>query len=181
MKFLFNNNSKKQVKDKLTILYILRGIDKPILKSDVTEMMMENDLLNYFELQLFLTELEETNLLELTESDSNQYYMITEKGKGTLELFSDILVPTFTQDLDVIISNKLSSLKKFSEMSANYSKIGENDFQVNLTIKEDSRVVLDIDLNLISNEQARIVVENFKSNTDLIYKKILQVLLDEAI
>lgn len=178
---MFNNNSKKQVKNKLTIIYILNGIDKPILKSDITELIMENDLLNYFELQLYLTELEEGSLLEVSTLDASQYYLVTEKGKATLDLFDDILTPSFVAELDILIANKLTSLKKFSEMNANYSKLGESDYQVNLSIKEDTRVVLDIDLNLISSDQARIVVENFKSNTDLIYKKILELLLDEAI
>lgn len=178
---MFNNNSKKQVKDKLTILYILNGIDKPILKADITELIMENELLNYFELQLYLTELEDGSLLEISEVDTSQYFLVTEKGKATLELFDDILIPSFISELDILISNKLTSLKKFSEMHATYSKLGENDYQVNLSIKEDVRVVLDVDLNLISSDQARIVVENFKNNTDLIYKKILEVLLDEAI
>lgn len=178
---MFNNNSKKQVKDKLTLLYILNGIDKPILKTDITELVMENELMNYFELQLYLTELDEGHLVEISEIDSSLYFLVTEKGKATLDLFDDILIPSFLGDLDILISNKLASLKKFSEMSATYSKLGESDYQVNLTIKEDVRVVLDIDLNLISSDQARIVVENFKNNTDLIYKKILEVLLDEAI
>ncbi len=178
---MFNNNSKKQVKDKLTILYILKCIDKPVLKDDIIELIMENELLNYFELQLYLTELEDGNLLEISEIDNSKYFLVTEKGKSTLDLFDDILVASFTNELDILIANKLTSLKKFSEMNANYSKIGENDYQVNLSIKEDTRVVLDIDLNLISSDQARIVVENFKNNTDLIYKKILEVLLDEAI
>lgn len=178
---LFNNNSKKQVKDKLTILYILNGIDKPILKADITELIMENELLNYFELQLYLTELEDGNLLEVSVLDNSQYFLVTEKGKATLELFDDILIPSFISELDIFISNKLTQLKKFSEMSATYSKLGETDYQVKLSIKEDVRVILDVDLNLISSDQARIVVENFKNNTDLIYKKILEVLLDEAI
>lgn len=178
---MFNNNSKKQVKDKLTILYLLNGIDKPVLKADINELVMENELLNYFELQLYLTELEDGNLLEISEIDNYQYFLVTEKGKATLSLFDDILVPSFINELDILISNKITALKKFSEMNATYSKIGESDYQVNLSIKEDIRVVLDIDLNLISSDQARIVVENFKNNTDLIYKKILEVLLDEAI
>lgn len=178
---MFNNNSKKQVKDKLTILYILNGIDKPMLKADIIELIMENELLNYFELQLYLTELEDGNLLEVSALDSSQYFLVTEKGKATLELFDDILIPSFISELDILISNKITALKKFSEMSATYSKLGETDYQVKLSIKEDVRVVLDVDLNLISSDQARIVVENFKNNTDLIYKKILEVLLDEAI
>ena len=178
---LFNNNSKKQVKDKLTILYILNGIDKPMLKADITELIMENELLNYFELQLYLTELEDGNLLEVSVLENAQYFLVTEKGKATLELFDDILIPSFISELDILISNKITQLKKFSEMSATYSKLGETDYQVKLSIKEDVRVILDVDLNLISSDQARIVVENFKNNTDLIYKKILEVLLDEAI
>ncbi|BEP29423.1 DUF4364 family protein [Helicovermis profundi] len=176
---MFTNNSDKQVKNKLVILYILNRFDKKITNRDFTEFFLENELFNYFELQLTFDEMLENNLLNAFQTGNETYYKITNSGIKTLSLFNDKISKRIRNKLDKLLDFKISSIKKTSESNASYKKIGDTDYEVNIIIKEFERTLLKLDINVVSEEQAKIVCENFKNNTSLIYSKTINLLLGE--
>lgn len=176
---MFINDTEKQIKNKLIVLYTLNKIDKNITNRDFTEFFLENELFNYFELQQTFDEMIKNNLIMSFNSRNETYYKITPSGIKTLELFNDKIASRIKNKLDKLLEFKISSIKNTSEINATYRKIEETDYEVNILIKEFNRVLLKLDINVVSEEQAQIVCENFKSNTSLIYSKIINLLLGE--
>ena len=81
---MFSNNSNEEAQSKLLLLYIFDKFEVAITNNQITDFIMESELLNYFVLQQFLSELVDTSLLEYSNNEEHYYYLITEKGKDTL-------------------------------------------------------------------------------------------------
>ncbi|WDU82172.1 DUF4364 family protein [Caloramator sp. Dgby_cultured_2] len=75
--------------NKLLILYILNKIDTPITNSSLTQIVLENNLINYFSLQQYISELIESGFIEINKEINKQLLRISLKGKRTLEFFID--------------------------------------------------------------------------------------------
>lgn len=69
--------------NKLIILYILNRIDMPITGEQINRIISDNNLMNYFYLQQYLNELEESNFIKLKENK----YFLSESGLNALKLF----------------------------------------------------------------------------------------------
>ena len=55
---------------KLIILYMLRNSSSPITNSEISEFILDREYTNYFHLQQALSELEETELIEMEKTRS---------------------------------------------------------------------------------------------------------------
>ena len=77
--------------NKLLLLYIFRELDVPVTRNLITEIILENNFLNYFILQPYLSELISSNFLLEFESEDVHKLKITDKGLTALELFENRL------------------------------------------------------------------------------------------
>ena len=78
-------SSDQQLKFKIIILYIINQFSVPLTNQQLTDFILEHDVMNYFDLQQYLTDLVDTSMLEYSTSEGEKYYIITESGKNTLE------------------------------------------------------------------------------------------------
>ncbi|SHJ69033.1 DUF4364 family protein [Paramaledivibacter caminithermalis] len=175
---MFANNSKDEAKNKLLLLYIFNKFEIAITNNQITDFVMENELLNYFVLQQFLSELVNTSLLEYTQNEDHYYYLITEKGKDTLNYFKDRLSDKFLSRIDMLIEKKKKILLKETQISANYKKKSKNDYLVELKVIENDITLIDLKLDVVSNKQAKTICDNWKNNAPDIYGEIIKLLID---
>ena len=75
--------------NKLLLLYIFRELDVPVTRNLITEIILENNFINYFILQPYLSELISSNFLLEFESEDVHKLKITDKGLTALELFEN--------------------------------------------------------------------------------------------
>ena len=73
-------NSLELAENKLLMLYILKSIKDPISNAQFTEIILENNFMNYFIFQQYLSELEESKFVEYHENNNKKLLVITEKG-----------------------------------------------------------------------------------------------------
>ena len=57
-------NSSELAENKLLMLYVLKTINEPISNIQLTEIILENNFINYFTFQQYLAELEESKFVE---------------------------------------------------------------------------------------------------------------------
>ena len=58
-------NSAELAENKLLVLYVIKSLRQPISKYTITEIILENNFINYFTLQQYISELEMLNLLNI--------------------------------------------------------------------------------------------------------------------
>ena len=56
-------NSAELAENKLLVLYTLQRLNRLISNSQLTEILLQNNLINYFTLQQCISELEESNFI----------------------------------------------------------------------------------------------------------------------
>ena len=67
------------------------------------------------------------------------------------------------------IENELS-------ITADFTPNGENDYIVKCQITENNRTIFEIQTFATSRDHAKVIVDNWMHNADLIYPKILEIL-----
>ena len=95
---MFFDNNNLTVK-KLIVLYIFKNIDIPLTKNQTINIILENNLIDYFTLQECITELETSDLISISMIESNQKpsYILTKSGQQTI----DVLKKEYPQILKI--------------------------------------------------------------------------------
>lgn len=174
---MFFNNTQQLAEHKLILLYIFDQFSMPVTNTQITQFVMEKDYMNYFLLQQFLGELVNTGMLEYSESNNNFFYLLTEKGKRTLEYFQDRLSNELKLTLEKSIELKKQTFLKEMQIMADFTKKKENEYIVDLKVIENNITLIDLKLNVVSNKQAKQICEKWKKEAPTLYGDVIQLLI----
>jgi predicted transcriptional regulator len=177
---LLQQRSDQELKAKITLLHLIDQFSVPLTNQQLTDFIMEQELMNYFDLQQYLTDLVETSMLEYSTSEGDDYYIITESGRGTLSLFSDRVSQTLRRKINDSIDTKKKSFVIKTNVSAEYYKEDDNDYVVQLTVKEGIYTLMDIKVNVVTTEHAKQICENWEKKAQYLYADILNKLIDDT-
>lgn len=169
-----------QLKSKIKLLYIINQFSVPLTNQQLTDFILEHDIMNYFDLQQFLTDLVDSSMLEYSSSEGDQYYIITESGKNTLDLFSDRVSQSLRRTINDSVDSKKKSFVIKTNISADYTKEDDNDYMVHLSVKEGIYTLMDIKVNVVSNKHAKQICDNWQKKAQYLYGDILNRLVDES-
>ena len=86
---MFAENTEELAQNKLLLLYIIDKAEKPLTNEEITEFMLENNYMNYFLIQQYLSELTSSKFIEYVHEDDKKIYKMLNKGKITLYYFQD--------------------------------------------------------------------------------------------
>lgn len=173
---MFIENSDELAQNKLILLYIFEKIDYPITNSEITQFVLENNHMNYFLVQQYLSELVASSFIAIRTEDGNEYYNITEKGKKVLELFHGRINSNTKEIIDDKCSIKKQEKIKEKQIIGNYYKKNDVEYIVNLKVVENDNTLFTLSLNVVSNEQAKMICNNWRENPQIIYKEFIDIL-----
>lgn len=176
---MFTEDSNEMVQHKLLILYILEKVDIPMTNTEITQFILENNYMNYFLVQQFLSELVSSKFVEFSTKDGNEYYHLSKAGKDTLAYFSDRISADLKEDIDSSYAEKKVEMIKETQVIGNYYKKSELEYIVNLKAIEKDIVLLNLSLSVVSSKQAKLICGNWKQNPEGIYKNIFDLLITE--
>lgn len=176
---MFIDNSKELAQYKLLILYILDNAEIPMNNSEITQFLLENNYMNYFLAQQFISELVSSKFIEFSTEDGQEYYHLSKAGKDTLSFFNDRIPHTLKEEVDKKYQKKKEEMIKDSQIVGNYYKKNDSEYIVNLKVIEKDITLFNMSLNVVSNKQAKMICNNWRENPHKIYKKIIELLIDE--
>lgn len=175
--FVMFEKTSELAENKLLILYILNKIKVPISNNQLTEMVLENNLMNYFTLQQYISELDDSNFSQYQEQMNKNLLLITEKGENVLSIFKDRISPLKINLLDDYIAKKIDSIKKELIIQSDYTPSNNDNFIVELNAFEDDSILIDLKVSVPSKKHAVALCSNWKNNYSFIYNKIINILL----
>lgn len=170
------DNSLNLAEKKLLLLYIIDKIDLPISNIQLTEIVLENNFINYFTLQEYIDELISSNLIIKINQNEKDRLTISNKGKEVLSLFKNRLSDEDISKLNTYIDVKMNLIKKEATISADYTIENGNSYVVSLSASENSIPLMEIKVTVASNKQARELCTKWKANPSDLYTKIIKVL-----
>lgn len=165
--------------NKLLLLYIFDKIKFPVSNNQITQIVLENNFINYFTLQQYLNELVSSNFLKYISESGNHRFLITEKGIKVLSLFKNRISNSKMEIIDNYLKKEIDSIKKEVTVTADYTIEQNDNFIVNLKAVENDSILIDLKINVGSNKQARSLCEKWKNNCSDLYGKIIQILIDD--
>lgn len=174
---MFEKSSEELALNKLYILYILNKMQLPLTNGQITNIFIENDLLDYFSLQEYLYQLKEAELVNLTSKNNLDYYSISEKGKIALNYFTNRIDSDKKESLDIFVHKNKENIIRDREVKAEFKKLADGQFDVKLEIIDNSRPYISISLNVPTNKTANIIAENWKNNASNLYSSIIETLI----
>lgn len=165
--------------NKLLLLFIFNKLKFPVSNNQITQIILENNFINYFTLQQYLTDLLSSNFLKYTNETDKHRLVITEKGTRVLSLFKNRISENKIEAIDNYLNQKINNIKKEVAVTADYTIENNNNFIVNLKALENDSTLIDIKLNVGSNKDARDLCQKWKNNSSELYNKIIQLLINK--
>ncbi|HHV25630.1 DUF4364 family protein [Anaerosalibacter bizertensis] len=174
---MFIDSTEELAQNKLLLLYIIDKSEIPLTNGQITEFVLENNYMNYFLVQQFLSELTRSKFIEYSRKEEKERYTILKKGKLTLNYFIHKIPDEIKNDIDKKFEVKKEELKRETQIIGDYFKKNKNEYVVNLKLVEKDSTLFSLYLNVVSSEQAKMICNNWKSNPDKIYQEILNTLI----
>jgi len=174
-----NQDNQTLAEGKILILYTLNQLNKPITNLELLKLILNIKEINYFYLQQFLLDLVNLNYIATYEDDNHWLYEITNEGKNILELTQDLLPGITKQKVDTSVNAILDNIQDKVSVSAEYSVESKNSFNVKCKIIESRSNLIEVSVLAGSKEQAKLIAENWKKNSLIIYPKIIDLLTQE--
>jgi len=163
---------------KLMILYLLDKMEIPLTKAQITNAILENNLIDFFTFQQCISELEEADMIKQVPHQKKQCYTNTDSGQKAVEVFEQRISKNTVSIINSYISKNKDSLKKESQVIAEYSKTGDKEYIVTLKVIEKELVLMDLKLSVVSAKQAKQVCEKWKSSSEKIYSQLITSLIN---
>jgi hypothetical protein len=173
---MFDDKSKSAV-NKLIVLYILEKIEFPLTNTQITNIVLENNIINYFSLQESIVELEQSDLVKLERNGQKVTFQPSDIGLKTLTMFQTKIPKSVRTTLAEYISKNKEQIKKDSEIQADFVKKNDHEYIVNLKAIENDIVLIDLKLSVVSAKQAKLICEKWKSSSGRIYGQIMDTLI----
>lgn len=172
------SDNETLAENKVLILYILDNVKEAITNNGLYKIILAVTDMNYFYFQQFLLDLIHNDYVMQYPSDENTVYQITEKGKQTLELTEDILPGIMKLKVDTNLKSTMEKVSEEDSIVAEYTPRNENYYNVTCKIVENNECIFEIKTFAGSREQAKQIVDNWKTNAGKIYPKLIETLTD---
>ncbi|HBM79549.1 MAG: DUF4364 family protein [Clostridiales bacterium] len=168
--------TQELAENKLLLLYIFNKIKNPITNAKIIEIVLDNNLINYFLLQQYLSELVSSGFLKTIIEDKKKYLAISPSGQKVLQYFED-RISTKKKDIVRLYFKKYPDLlKKQLDINADYFPAKDNNFIVSCSIFENGSTLFDFKLSVKSVAEAKKICRSWRLNALKYYDDFLKVL-----
>lgn len=173
-----HNNISDLAESKLILLYILHKIKLPISNLVLSEIVLSNNILNYFTLQQYIFELISSNLIRNIDRDGKTLMELSDTGQKVLELFKNRIATDRLDQLDLYLDKHIENIKKEITVTGEYTIDENNNFIVALNAYENGSILIDLKVSVATNKQAKELCTKWKENSSDLYSKILNTLIN---
>ena len=172
--------TKQLADNKLIILYLVDKMGIPLSQSEICQFMLDKELADYFTIQGYISELVETKYLEQTKENNTTRYVITDDGIEVLSFFIEYISPSNKQAINSFVHDNNKRIRMEYEITANYFLELNDEFLVKCGVYEsDGMTMMELNVMVPSQAQAKAIVQNWKKNVSTLYKSILTSLVEE--
>jgi predicted transcriptional regulator len=172
--------SRQIVQNKLIIMYIIQNLNGPVTNNNITKIILQTRLMNYFVLQQCLTDLLESKLISLDSStnasDKTESYSITDSGAKTLNYFQNLIPPGIKKRIDKVLLDSSKELQTEAQVTADFTPESEDKFNVTCKIGEKDFQLIELNVAVGTKKDAREVCDNWIKHSSEIYAEIIESL-----
>ncbi len=164
---------------KLMIMYMLDNLEFPLTTSQLSEFFVSRGYTSYFHLQQSINELDESDFIRGEVTRNATSYHLTDSGREALELFEQKISAAIKKDILDYFEENNYKLRQEVEITADYFPLKNGEYMVKTLIKEKNSILLEMNINVVSREQAIAVCDRWPEKSDALYNTIMKTLLLE--
>lgn len=177
MDLIFDNGSDDLIMEKLIILFTFNKLDEDVTDSQLTQIILDTEVMNYFTLQVLLPKMIESKFIKTYNKGETTLYTMTQSGLEVLEFFENRIPEYFKKKLrDYIFENEDEIFSLKIKKQASYAVQPDNTFKVTLIIIRGRANVMSININAESEIEAQTLCEKWNSGYLEKYEKIIEAL-----
>ena len=164
---------------KMIVLYLLSRVQHPLTQAQISDFILEKDYTTYLNLQTVFSQLSQAGLIEQKKVRNRTFLSLTADGASTLEMFAGELTAEIKQDVDQFLRQNAVELRDTVSVTADYhlSSEGGKGYLADLTIREQSQLLLSLSVSLPTEEIAGSVCRKWEENSGDIYALLMEKLL----
>ena len=162
---------------KLMILYLIEKVDFPLSNSQISEFILDKGYTNYFTVHRAFHELEEENMLRVKQIRNMSHYALSDEGSEAIEMFEYQIPNSIKEDIAQFLKEKEYELRKEASVTADFYPSKGDEYTVNLKIREKENLLLEINLNVVSRDQAVYICDHWEKKHSDVYSMLIEKLL----
>ena len=135
--------------------------------------------MDYFTLQLLLSDLCDVKFTVLKSNNGNEYYSVAEAGKAALKMFGDKLPEYFINEVENNFTHIKKHIKKQRELFGHYYKRKDDEYIVSLQVMENSTAIFNLSINVPSEDIAKNIIKKWEISPENIFGQIMRTLTSD--
>ncbi len=162
---------------KLELLYCFDRLG-PLTSQQALRFVVEAELMNYIDVQLALAELTEAGLIVALGDEAVRAHRLTGRGRQTLAFFETRIPAERRVAIDQAVPKWRDVFRRERQISADFAPgLSSSEYIVHMSAHENERLLFDVQLSVVSREQAAAACEAFRERAADVYEALTKLLL----
>ncbi|MBS6194701.1 MAG: DUF4364 family protein [Clostridiales bacterium] len=161
---------------KMIILYMLEKVNFPLSNSQITNFFLDKEYTTYFHVQQTIHDLLESRLLEEQKSGNSIFYQTTEEGRKTLSYFEKNMSDEILREVNSFLKENDYEMRNKNSIKAEYYRTPEQEYVVQLQVREKQLPLINLELTLPSKEIAEAFCSHWPEKSQEIYAYLMKTL-----
>lgn len=160
-------------KEKLMILYALKKAGMPLSAEQLTAVVCEHGVENYFAVAQHLIGLDEAACIAAVPSHRIRTVAVTKRGEEIVNLFAGTLPKSLREALDASIASKGEEFRRENTAQAETRTHTDGSFTTSLALVENGDAFFEIRIKLPAAKYTRIAERNWEKMSAKLYMDTL--------
>ncbi len=166
-----NSLHSKIAKEKLTILYIIKKSNYTLTYNNLSNLILEYNLINYFEFVEYFNELSNSNFIE---NRNGPQIKLTDFSLQTLELLEGAIDKDVKDEVDFIFSSDPNKRVELSEFQL--VPLENGNCIVKLSVKGDLDENFLMEFTVENIEEGKKIESSWKNKNKSLYREIVNII-----
>lgn len=162
---------------KLMILYMLSKVNFPLTNIQLSNFMLERQYTDYFTFQETINTLVDDHFIQEMSYQSSTQYKLTKDGEDIIAFFYTKISPIIRQDIDSYLAENKYDLKCEAGTTSDYRRTADGTYMAHLQVTEGDSNLIELSLNVPLEEQASVICDRWRENSQDIYDYIMHKLM----
>ena len=164
-------------KSKLTILYYIHAVKVDITREQLYRVMVDNDVMSYFDYQSCIHELEEDTFIAAVPRAFGQAYRVSVRGADVLEQFVESLPVSLRERLERYAREHREEMLLETQIVSEMEEMPSGGYLVRLRALEQDAAVMELSLRVATRDMAQRMRANWEKESESLYATLLTALL----
>ncbi|MBR5479239.1 MAG: DUF4364 family protein [Clostridia bacterium] len=168
---------RSELELKTLILFALRCAACPVAFDNLSDMVLRDEAIDYFEYINALNDLVKTEHIHRENKDGAELYFISKKGIKNLDICVNNLAVSVREHTKKAVEYIMHKERRKADIDAHMVEHEDGSLSVICKLRDDSGEIMSLELSVITYEQGQSIINSFENNAENIYNTILSAML----